>query len=285
MKTRTSTLTLWLFACLASSCQVGLGGGITADVGLTPPVDRWIFRTQLRYMERGDDPSGMDREVQMFAAPMVLAYGLRPNVTVIARQLAFHRRLRGANGTTDETGFGDFTVISKWRLVRINRPKYIIGIAPTLGVELPTGDDEFGSDTWDGLGGAYVTARRGPWGADLNLEYALNGMDDRDGDDQRSGDVFTANAAFSYQFTLDDDATLALWPVLELTYTDTQPDQRGGSELSDSGGRLLTMSPGLRFARQSFMLEALVQIPVSQEQHGEQLERGFGALAGLRYLF
>ena len=114
-------------------------GGITADVGLTPPQDRWILRTQLRYMERGDDPTPMDREMKMYAVPVVLAYGLRPNVTVIARQIAFHRDVDAPAGR-DATGFGDFALISKWRALRINKPDYIIGIAPTLGVELPTGD-------------------------------------------------------------------------------------------------------------------------------------------------
>jgi len=77
-------------------------GGITADVGLTPPADRWIFRTQLRYMERGDDPTEMDREMEMLAAPAVLAYGLRPNLTVIARQIAFDRRIDMKSGTREE---------------------------------------------------------------------------------------------------------------------------------------------------------------------------------------
>ena len=270
---------------LAGFAVAAHGGGITADVGLTPPVDRWIFRTQLRYMERGDDSTGMGREMQMYAAPLVLAYGLRPNVTVIARQIAFHRRTDMMSGTTDETGFGDFTLLSKWRLVRLNRRDYIIGIAPTFGLEFPTGDDDFGSDTWDGLVGTFLTGRRGPWGADLNIEYRANGLEDRNGHDRRPGDEFTANLALSYQFVLDEKATMSLWPVLELTYTDAQHDRLDRDDVANSGGEEFLLSPGLRYARQSFMLEALVQFPVAQDPNGGQLDRKPGGLVGLRYLF
>ena len=63
-------LTGCLFALAATS---GFAGGITADVGLTPPQDRFIFRTQIRYMERGDDPTSMNRTADMIAMPLVLA--------------------------------------------------------------------------------------------------------------------------------------------------------------------------------------------------------------------
>jgi len=268
-----------------TACTTAMGGGITADVGLTPPLDRWIFRTQVRYVERDDDPTGMGREMQMYAVPVVLAYGLRPNVTVIARQIAFHRRMDMPLVDAEVTGLGDFMLMTKWRALRVNRRDYILGIAPVLGVEAPTGDDDFGSDTWDALTGAFLTARRGPLGADLNVEYVLNAIDDRGGGATRPGDALTANLALSYQFTLDRDATLSLWPVLELTYTDVESDRRNGGGVADSGGHLLTAAPGVKFARQSFMLEALVQLPVSEDLNGNQLDRGIGMLAGLRYLF
>lgn len=275
----------WLPAIVISMGAMAWGGGITADVGLTPPVDRWIFRTQVRYMERGDDPTTKGREVGMFAVPVVLVYGLRPNMTIIARQIAFDRRMKLMGRTREATGFGDFTLITKWRALRINRRDYIVGVAPTLGVAFPTGDEDFGSDTWDALTGVYLTARRGPWGSDLNLEYALNGVDERGGNENRPGDASTANLALSYQFTLDDRATMSLWPVLELTYTSTQRDRDAGAESPDTGGNVLSLSPGVKFARQSFILEALIQVPVAQNLHGAQLEHKIGGLVGLRYLF
>lgn len=286
MRTDAFTVTRRVLVVLLLAGGAARGGGITADVGLTPPVDRWMFRTQMRYTKLGDDPTPMDREMEVYAVPFVLAYGLRPNLTIIARQIAFHRRMRMSTGGNEETGRGDLALITKWRGLRVNRPDYIVGIAPTLGIEVPSGDDDFGSDTWDATVGTYFTGRRGPWGADLNLEYTLNGVDDRDGDNApRPGDDFRANLALSYQVTLDERATMSLWPVLEVTYGDAQRGREDGAAVTDSGGHLLTVAPGVKFARQSFMLEALVQFPLDQEWEGAQLERDISALAGVRYLF
>ena len=110
----------WLLTALMAMGVGAEGGGITADVGLTPSVDRWIFRSQLRYMERGDDPADVGRTMEAYGMPIVLASGLRPNVTVIARQVALRRRMEMMGGSNTESGPGDFTLLSKWKLIRVN---------------------------------------------------------------------------------------------------------------------------------------------------------------------
>ena len=47
--------------------------GISVDAGLTPAEDRWILRTQLRYMQRDDDPTSMDRKMDKYTLNTVLA--------------------------------------------------------------------------------------------------------------------------------------------------------------------------------------------------------------------
>lgn len=270
--------------CLSSVwAQTVHATGITADVGLTPPLDRWIFRSQLRYLERQEDSSPNGQEMEMYMMPVVVAYGLRPELTVIARQPFLHREMAMPMGNMNDTGYGDFSLITKYRMFRVNRPEYILGIAPILGLECPTGDDDFGSDTWDLLTGVFVSGRTGPSGVDLNLEYKLNGLGDRGGD--LPGDELTTTVALAYQFTLNDDATMSLWPVLEISHTYTEPDRQSGHTTPNSGEEILLLSPGLKFARQSFMLELLVQFPVHQDQRGNQMERGIGGLIGVRYMF
>jgi hypothetical protein len=271
-----------LFCIALGMAQDAQATGITADVGLTPPTDRWIFRTQLRHMER-DDPTPMDRSMQMRAVPVVLAYGLRPELTTIVRQMFVSREMNMPAGETTTTGMGNLALIGKYRLLRINRPDYIFGIAPTLGIELPSGNDEISVDTWDLLAGVYFSGRRGALGADLNLEYRVSGIEDRSGD--RAGDEFSATLAVAWQLSLDEQATMSLWPVFELHYAHASHARAGGQELGNSGEDALLVSPGLKFAYQSFMLEVLIQLPLEQEQNGNQLEREPGGLFGLRYLF
>ena len=158
----------------------------------------------------------------------------------------------------------------------------VAGIAPTLGLEFPTGDDTFGSESWDVIIGTYVSGRVGAWGSDLNVEYKANGLDDRDG---RDGDELSVNAAAAYQFSLGGDAKTSLWPVLEVLFVHQDPDQVAGADSINSGEDVLYVSPGIKFAYQSFMLEGLIQFPVDQHQKGMQLDRKVGGLIGVRYLF
>ncbi|MHC4362719.1 MAG: hypothetical protein ACYSTZ_07820, partial [Planctomycetota bacterium] len=74
---RTSFISLAFFAITAGGLTNAGAAGISVDAGLTPPEDRWIIRNQVRYMTREDDPTGMNREMSMYAFPIVVAYGLR----------------------------------------------------------------------------------------------------------------------------------------------------------------------------------------------------------------
>ncbi|MHC4891504.1 MAG: transporter, partial [Planctomycetota bacterium] len=123
--------------------------GISVDAGLTPPEDRWIFRTQMRYMQRKDDPTLMDRKMSTYAFPIVLAYGLRPDLTLMVRQTVKREEMSMAGSSNKDTGLGDLFVLGKYKLYRRNTRKYTFGIASTLGLEFPTGDDDFSSETWD----------------------------------------------------------------------------------------------------------------------------------------
>ncbi len=266
----------------AGFTRLGHAVGITADAGMTPPVDRWMARGQTRYMKRGGK-AGMRRGMTTLMNPLMLAYGLLPRMTVIARQPLMHRRMKMVASSRTDTGFGDFSFLSKYSILRVNRPEFIFAISPMLGIELPTGDKDFGSNTWDILSGVYVSARRGPLGADLNFEYRRNRVGRRRA--TRPGDEITLNLATAYQFTLNDAATLSLWPVLETSYTHSNPNWTTTGRVADSGEDAVLVSPGIKIAYQSFILEMLLQIPAYQRQRGSQLEREVGGILGVRYMF
>ncbi|MHC4483226.1 MAG: transporter, partial [Planctomycetota bacterium] len=65
----------------------------------------------------------------------------------------------------------------------------------------------------------------------------------------------------------------------------TLPDRLSGHDVSNTGESLFFVSPGLKFTKSSFILEALFQIPVWQDQNGSQLERGAGVIVGVRFMF
>ncbi|NIN00836.1 MAG: hypothetical protein GTO24_22965 [candidate division Zixibacteria bacterium] len=262
-----------------------LAGGISVDAGLTPAQDRWIVRTQLRYMQRSGDPTGMGREMSRLAFPVVLAYGLRPNLTIMARQMVMHQEMTVMGARNRNTGFGDLFILAKYKAYRRNTSRYTLGIAPTLGLELPTGDDSFTAETWNLNVGLYLSGRTGPWAADFNLALAWNGFADQREDDVNPGDELSLDGALAHQLSLGEKAHVALAPVFELSYKDVGPDRLNGQKKPNTGESVFYLSPGFKCSMSWLILEALAQIPVWQQRRGSQLERNVGLLVGSRLMF
>jgi hypothetical protein len=265
--------------------EYAVAAGISVDAGLTPPEDRWIIRTQFRYMERKDDPTPKNRKVEMFAFPVVVAYGFRPELTLLVRQPVKHRNLYMAGSVSRDTGFDDLYVLAKYKLFRQNTRDYTLGIASTLGLELPTGDDDFGSETWDLEPGLFTSWRSGPWQSDFSVAYKWNGFVDDGKNGLEPGDELSVDLAFAHQFNLTEKADMSLTPVLELNYKHLSNDDLSGRSVSNTGESLFFVSPGLKFTKSSIILEALIQFPVWQDQESSQLEQGIRYIVGARFLF
>jgi hypothetical protein len=260
-----------------------MAGGISADAGLTPAQDKWILRTQIRYMQRDGDSFTMPRESEMFAFPMVVAYGLKPELTLMVRQMFMRMDMTMPMGNTKNSGLGDLLVMAKYRAYRKNTKDYTFGIAPLLGLEFPTGKDSFTSDGFDLKMGLYLSGRSGPWGSDINLSYMLNGIAGG-GEDQEKNGVFEFVGALARQITIGDQARDALAPVIELAYSNESSSKVSGATVPNTGESKLMVSPGLKFTHSSIIIESLLQIPVSQSQNGNQPESGIGGLLGIRVM-
>lgn len=259
--------------------------GISIDAGLTPAEDRWIIRTQARYMKRKGDPTHMGREMTTYSFPTIVAYGVRPDFTLMLKQTVKHQDSEMGGNHNKTTGLADLFILSKYKVYRRNTPEYIFGIAATLGLELPTGAETFTSNTWDLVPGLYTSWRSGPWAWDMGISYAWNGFADRGRNSINPGDEFSLDWAIAYQFSLGDDARTSIAPVLEVSYKNISPDRRYGHDVSNTGESVLYISPGVKFTKSSFILEGLLQLPVWQDQKGTLLERGFGVIVGVRFMF
>ena len=270
---------------LATFSNSANAAGISVDAGLTPPEDRWILRTQVRYRERRNDPSDMNREMNTYIFPVVLAYGLRPDLTLLIRQRVINQKMSVRGTTERDEGLGDLFVLAKYRAYRLNTPDYTLGIAPTIGLEFPTGHDSFTSETWDLKPGLFLSGRRGPWAVDLNIAYKWNGFADRGKGGRDPGDEVSLDLAFAHQLSIGQKGYASLAPVLEMTYKHIWADQLKGHDMSNTGETFMYISPGIKFITSSLILEALVQIPVWQHQKGSQLEQDVGILAGVRFMF
>jgi hypothetical protein len=284
MKIRAGLLSVLLVGLILSTPNAG-AAGISVDAGLTPAKDRWIVRTMLRGMTRDDDPTAMDRKMEMLVWNNVLAYGLQPNLTLILKQPVKRREITMAGSSNSNSGIGDLALLAKYRLVRRNTRETTFGLAGTLELSVPTGADEFTSDTWDVQPGVYGSFRRGLWATDFSAAYKLNGFAGERDDDLEIGDELSLDWAAARQFLVGGSANTTIAPVLELSYRNTTANELSGQSLANSGEDVLYLSPGVKYTRSSLILEALVQVPVWQDQNGAQVDRGTGFLLGLRKMF
>jgi hypothetical protein len=285
---RFGKLALLLAAVIAvnvATAGSALCGGISIDAGLTPPKSRWIVRTQMRLMQRNDDPTPMQREMKSYMFPVVVAYGVRSDLAVMIRQVYMHREMVMSGNESSNSGLSDLFVLAKYKAFRINQPSYTLGVAPTIGLEIPTGNREFTSNSWDMQMGLFGSGRSGSLAMDINLTYAWLGIAGTDDSDIDPGDEYSFEYAVAYQVGVGEDANLAIAPVLESSYKVTASDKDAGQKVANTGESILLLSPGVKITRSSFIAEGLIQFPVWQSQTGMQTKRDIGLIVGVRVMF
>ena len=258
--------------------------GISIDAGLTPAQNRWIFRSQMRFMQRGNDPGPALREMNSHMFPVVVAYGLRSDLAIMVRQALKRNEMIMQGQISSNTGFTDLLVLFKYRLARINTSTHIFGIAPTLGLEIPSGNENFTSNSWDLHMGCFVSGRTRSWGVDLNATYVWTGMAKTGRTDRDLGNEFSVESALSYQVGLGSNAEFALAPVIESSFQRISSDSKDGIIIANTGESVFLVSPGIKVTWSSIILEGLIQFPLWQDQNGVQTERAPGLLVGIRFL-
>ncbi len=260
-----------------------VASGISVDAGLTPPEGRWITRVQMRYMPSRTDDSISNDEMKMYGLPVMVAYGAKNYLMVMARQTIISRNMTMMGTESTDFGLGDSFLLLKYKAYRINTPVYTIGVSPTLGVSIPTGDDKFTSDSWDLDIGLYLSVRKARFSSHLNFLFRWYDFTDGSNKVVQPGDEISVDWAGTYQIGIARERSFA--PVMELSYNKTSDGSIGGVEDSDSGGDILYVSPGAKLTLSSLIFEALVRVPVSQNRNGTQMEAETGFIAGVRVMF
>ena len=274
---------LFVFALIPAAESLAVG--ISIDAGLTPPEGRWILRTQVRSMSRtppeGTGDAGMDR----LMVPLVVVYGLRPQLTLGLRQIIDSRSMTMMGNENKESGFSDLYVFAKYKILRINTRSYTLGIAPLVGVDAPTGSSGISNEFWSINTGLFFSGRSGGWGADLTMGYRFSGVANIPADDPDPGNELGLNLALAKQIPVGKSGQTALAPVFEISWKDTASDQVAGVDTPNSGETAFTLAPGLKYTRGDLIIEGLVRFPVSQDQNGMQMEIGNMYLIGIRHMY
>ncbi|MFQ5451642.1 MAG: transporter [Nitrospinaceae bacterium] len=272
---------------------------ITLNTAMPVAENEFIFREQFVSWKFDENPTQRNREV--FVAESLLGYGITRDFALfgvlpyldqsLEQVQAGALRDRGASGLGDLALFGRYTVFRKdWR-------GRTFRLAPFLGVEIPTGEDDEtdrfgrlppslqpGSGSADPFAGMVVTYSTLDFQMDGQVSYKGN----TEANDFEFGDVARLDASLQYR----------LWPpslkgrihgfayvVLESNFIYEDNNQTNGGEDPNSGGSSWFLLPGIQYVTRRWVIEAGVQIPVIQDLHGTALETDYTFRGGFRFNF
>ena len=168
-------------AILCAWAGAATAAPLTFNTALPISKDEWILREQFVFMKSTDDPSPMNRRMEVSGLMTMLGYGVTRDFAVFGVLPYFDKRLEmnmgGSNATRSRTGFGDVMLMGRHTVFEDNGPEYTFRIAPFLGVKAPTGSDhatdslgrlppqlQLGSGSWDWQGGVVTSYQSLDWG-------------------------------------------------------------------------------------------------------------------------
>lgn len=274
---------------------------LTFNTALPISKDEWILREQFVYMKSTDDPSSMNRRMEVSGLMSVLGYGVSRDFAVFAVLPYADKRLSvnagGAGVTRSQAGFGDATFMGRYTAFEANATGHTFRIAPFLAVTAPTGDDRAsdrlgrlppmlqpGSGSWDWQGGAVASFQSLDWGGDVQIAYQRNG----EASGFRAGAVSRLDLSVQRRLwpgTLGEGVPSFLYGGLEANLIHVAKDQVNGTDDPNSGGTTLFLTPTMQYVTRKWVLEAGIQIPVSQRLNGSALRNDYILTTGFRLNF
>lgn len=300
MRSRVQKLCL----ALAAGCGVvstAAAAPQTFNTALPVAEGEFVFREQFAYRKATDDPSPADRDLQVLGGVSVLGYGVTGDLAVFGVLPYLDKELDvatpGGRVTRGTSGLADARLFGRYTVYKDDAPGHTFRIAPFLGVELPTGDDndtdrlgrlpallQLGSGSWDPFGGIVLTYQTLNYEINAQASYKLN----TEAKNFEFGDEASFDASLQYRVwpqALEARVPGFLYVVLEGNFLYADNNKINGVRDPNSGGASFFLSPGLQYVTKRWIIEGIVQLPVSQNLNGTALEDDFIVRAGFRLNF
>lgn len=288
-------------AILCAWAAAASAAPLTFNTALPISKDEWILREQFVFMKSADDPSPMNRRMEVSGVVTMLGYGVTRDFAVFGVLPYFDKRLEmnmgGSNATRSRTGSGDVMLMGRYTVFEDNGTEYTFRIAPFLGVKAPTGSDhatdslgrlppqlQLGSGSWDWQGGVVGSYQSLDWGGDVQLAHQSNG----EANGFRAGAVTRLDLSVQRRLwpgTLGEGVPDFLYGGLEANLIHVAKDRGNGIDDPNSGGTALFLTPTLQYVTRKWVLEAGIQVPVSQRLNGTALKNDYILTTGFRLNF
>jgi len=241
-----------------------------------------IVRQEAKYMRTEDPRPGGLGDIDTLELETTLAYGIGRTSALMLHVPVMYRDLDNADLNPDADGWGldDITVMVQHRFYQNDvGPIETRRVVLLTGLEVPSYDDGFSSDSFDPLLGVAYTRIDGRHGLNASALWKFNTSAD-DGFNIEFGDSkFDAlKLDGSYLYRLSPEAYTA-----QTTGSHYFQAQLLG-RYETNGDLGLMFAPGWMYEGRQWAFEATFHVPVFEElDHRAELE--YGLNLGIRYLF
>ncbi|MBC8522486.1 hypothetical protein H8D29_01015, partial [PVC group bacterium] len=247
---------------------------INSNAAMQPNKGGLILRQRFTYTEADKTPMAA-LSADMTMSMTTLMYGVTEKFTLMLNtpiriSSQTNNSLTGVE--TDLSGLDDIKIMSKFRLFRddfspMNTQRFDL----LAGVEIPTGRDQFTSDSTDPIIGGVYSYKKDRHSFHTDLLWQFNTGEGNNGEDKLTYDL-----AYVYRLSPEvysnEDPT-ALFTSIELNGAyETNSDQE------------IFISPGLQYVKKYWALEATLQIPIHQRLDN-RMERDFVFGIGFKFRF
>jgi len=209
-------------------------------------------------------------------------YGLTADWTVEADISYLDKDLNA----TGSSGLGDVVLRSRYRFSRISTKGVQKSAAILAQVKLPTADDDsnprLGSGSTDFLGGLLYGYESRRWYYNLAARYRLNteGGGGLEKGDKQFLDIVGGVRPFLTGYKQPDGVLF-----LELNFENSGRDNLNGSDVTNSGGWEMFLSPGIFATYRNVALRTGVQIPIADNLNGKQANSDYRFKFEMKYTF
>ncbi len=247
---------------------------------------------------------GESTEVTQYVPVLAIAYGFRPNWTVIIAQpyVSLNVTSRMGNEVREKNlnGLGDTQLFVQYDgLYKRNAPGGLTRLSGVFGLQVPTGADRFSTNAAEYTGGlVFEKAKSLKYVFTSDFQYTFP-TENRRGVSVGDRAQFDAVPAY-FVISKGNSAKEASWLrklyerafrngaylILEFNGAWQGHARQRGNEVANTGGTTLRISPGIQyFVSNRLLVEFASPIPVVRDLNGKQLKPNTGFVFGCRVLF